>query len=160
MLQKGPQHLPSAGFLIVFAAALHLAISIVPAPLFAQSPVEALTGEVVYLGSSYLLVWLLLRFTGHPERINATLSGLIGSSAVITAVALPVMVLAWGAGADGQITGSQVVVLVTIVVWEIAVIAHILRQAANLNSIASVAIAVTYSLTYIRLMFALSPQPV
>lgn len=159
MLRKGPQHLPALEFLVYVAALLHVAVSLVQAGMTSQGLYVAGVSEFLYFVTLYALVWALLRFTGHSARLNATLSALIGSGAIISAVALPVLLWVRAPATPEDIGSAQLLLIVAVSVWNIAVMGNVLRMASGLSRLAAAAIAVAYSLTYIKLFLAVFTLP-
>lgn len=159
VLRRGPQDLPASGFLVALALGLHIAVSLLWVQISPETLYEAAVGEVLNVALLYLLVWGLLRFVGQASRFNPTLSALLGSEAVISAVAVPVVLLIGMPREAEQITTPHMLLIVATAVWNITVMAHILRLAGGLSRLVAVAIAVAFALTYIRLFLGVVAVP-
>ena len=159
LLRKGPQDLPALGFLVALALGLHIGVSILWVQISPETMYEAAIGEVLNVVLLYLLVGGLLRFVGQPSRFNATLSALLGSEAVISAAAIPAVLLIGMPQDPEQIGTPHMLLIVATAVWNITVMAHILRLATGLSRLVAVAIAVVFALTYIRLFLGVVTVP-
>ncbi len=153
-LRYGPEHLPGATFLVVFAAALHFAVAIVSSGLLPQDTLSVAIAEGIYVVTAWIAVRLLLIWRGHEARANRTLSALFGAQAVIQAVRLPVML---SIGSLDDPYPVFVPVLVLFVAWSVLVMTAILRSAAGVGRLPALALTLMYSMFYFSILMNVLP---
>ena len=106
------------------------------------SPLDAVIGGAV---DALLLCGLTLSLLALHRRLARavqTLTALVGAGAVTTLVAIPF--LAWRVGVmrAGAPAGIEMAFIAMIVVWNLAVIAHVLRHALSTSFAVAVVIAI------------------
>lgn len=141
-LKVAPQDLPASSALLVVAAAAYLVTSVISAAV--QLPIEraVLAGilDVALLGLlSYVMLWVRLL----SPRWGQTMTALAGTGAIIAVLMLPF--LFWQSG----VTSAQAAFLPTIalmgcMIWDMFIIAHILRHALNVPMILGGTLAAVY----------------
>ena len=150
LFRKGPQDTPASMALLKMGLAAYGLTSLLALLIGTSVPVAVLQTlvDMVLLSSLLYLALLLYR---HPQRFEQTLSALTGAGALMSLLALPLIV--WIAqqspGGDAQLPA---LLLVALMVWSIAIMAHILRSAFN----TSVWVGALYALGYTFLSWMLT----
>ncbi len=157
LLRKGPQDMPASVALVKMcllayglSGLLVLLIS-TPAPV---ALLQILLDMVLLSGLLYL--GLILR--RRPKRFEQTLSALTGTGSLMGLLALPLMFWIVNQESGGDTTLPSLLMLV-LMVWSIAIMAHILRYAFE----TSIWLGALYALGYTFLSWTLTgwigPQP-
>lgn len=143
LLRAAPQALPVSDALFaltftanVLAGAL-LAVGV--ASGFGLSLIESLVEVVLALA----VLRMALSLRGLSARFNQTASAMLGSSALLSLLAL--LLLTLGAGSGGESVSPADLALVILVVWSIVVLGHILRHAFELTLGQGVVVAFLYT---------------
>ncbi|HRX61418.1 MAG TPA: hypothetical protein P5260_09435 [Candidatus Competibacter sp.] len=150
LLRKGPQDVPASMALTKLCllayglSSLLVLLTEVPAPV---ALLQVLL-DMVLLGG---LLYLGLILHRHPKRFEQTLTALTGTGSLMGLLALPLAI--W---IDHQQPGGDIALpstlMFVLMVWSIAVIAHILRHAFDI----SIWLGVVYSLSYTFLYWTLA----
>jgi len=128
LFRKGPQDLP-AGMALLKLCLLGYGLSgFVVLQLSTPAPVAILQIllDLVLLAG---LLHLALLARRHPRRFEQTLSALTGTGTLMGLLALPVMTWIVGQGPEGDI--QLPLLLLVLMAWSIAIMAHILRHALD-----------------------------
>ena len=149
LLRLRPQDLPASSLLLALAILIYVACTTI-AHAALLSPMDALLGGIV---DSVLLCGLtlsLLLLHRRWARAVQTLTAMAGAGAVMTLAAMPF--LAWKVSVlrAGGPVGLEMVCVAAIVLWNLAVIAHVLRHALSTSYLGATLIAV--------IMYLLSSQ--
>ncbi|HRP35703.1 MAG TPA: hypothetical protein PLI48_07445 [Gammaproteobacteria bacterium] len=149
--RRGPQDVPTSG--AVFGLALFAYLAIGAAVLWPSAAgTEALLGQLALDVALLLLVFGgLLAGTGRAGRLRQTLTALLGTGALLSAVALPFVWLAARALGNGApVPGMELPALVSttalfmLLLASLLVTGHILRHAMDWSYAAGVLTAVLY----------------
>jgi hypothetical protein len=153
----GPEHLPDSGLLLALSAAAYGVMQVILGlPYFAGFTVPLLRSvglDLLLLGGC---LWGLLRFTGYPDRYRRTLTALLGTGALLSVVIWPFTLIGIGdpgSGAETLATAG----IVGVVLWSLAVNAHILARALSVPFIMGLVAAVAYFLLNYMVVVQLSP---
>lgn len=147
LFRKRPQDLPASPVLFWMVLCLYAVISGLLSYPSQTAPAALATGLIEAL-MLMLITWLFLYLRSVPERWLQTCTALAGTGVIFSAVALPLFyatVLVEVSAALESFISLQVIILV---VWNIAVMAYILRHALS----SSYFMGVLGSLTYIALI--------
>lgn len=144
LFRRQPQDVPASSALLnlsllgyALSGFVVLTLSTPAATAFWQVLVDlALLIGLLHLG-------LLLR--RHPRRFGQTLTALSGSGALLAALALPVVFWIVKQGPDGDITLPSLLLL-GLLIWSIAIMAHIVRHALDIPVWAGALCALGYTL--------------
>lgn len=151
LLRKTPQDLPASDVLMFLAVTLYLATSFLMAmpqlPL-ASSALAAVIDTLLMSGMSYIMLWARLM----PERWRQTLTALAGSGALLGAIAIPLVYWEAQAGASSQAALVPQMLLLAMLVWNLAVIAHILRHALSIAMALGALLSTFYLYISIRII--------
>ncbi len=154
LLRLRPQDLPASPRLLALSALAYITSSAI-AHSTLLSPLDALLGGVV---DALLLCALTLSLLGvlrHWPRAVQTLSALVGAGTVTTLVAIPVLSFRVSVMRAGEPAGIELVFLALIVVWNLAVVAHILRHALSTSFLSAVVIAMVIYLVSSQVLSAM-----
>ncbi|MCH8476940.1 MAG: hypothetical protein LAT56_03245 [Wenzhouxiangella sp.] len=142
LLRQGPQDLPPGQATMLTCLALYV-LTTAASLTGAQQPEQPVLVLGLALALPLLLSRLVLTLANKIARWPQTVSALFGSSAVLSALSLP---LGWMAGE--QPTPLVGLLLVTLFFWSLAVNGHVWRHALEVAFSGGLAIAV--------LMFAIN----
>ncbi len=149
----GPQDVPRSGFLLGLVLALNALASLLLGLLEVDMATAGLQ-TLVALALLTAFIFASLRLSRHPGRFQQTLTAALGCDALITALALPLL----AAGLllpSVQVTVS--LMLLATMLWEIAVIGHILRHALGLPYLAGLVVSLVYTMLSLKVMATVFP---
>lgn len=150
--RANPQDLPSSVVLKYFSIATYMVVGLA-VTLLSQPMGQALVSVIIDTMMLVGLAWAGLWVRNFTDRTTQTVTALAGTGTIIGLIGLPVM--AWLHNSpEGQATLASLMLLL-LVVWNVAVIGHILRHALSLPFWAGIGISVFYIYTSIRVMSAL-----
>ena len=159
LFRKGPQDLPASGFLSGLSLACYVLVSFLVA--------SASSGIVAGVQLAALDVLLLIVFVSvllylqtKTERLGQTLSAMAGSGSLMGLFAVPLVLLV-----DPGLPADQLSPLLTgswlsLLVWNIFVMAHIMRHALSTSFAVGLGAAVLYALVSMQIVATLFPQQV
>jgi hypothetical protein len=145
LLQIGPQDLPASRALLILAAAVYGVVGTLVGLSF-YAPASAVAQTAAELGVLALAVHLALHMRGHPERFVQTYTGLVGVSAVLGIVVLPlVYTVARGAPPSGDPPVLAGLAYLLVLGWLLAAYGNVLRHALSLQRLSfGVVLAILY----------------
>lgn len=149
--RKGPQDVPAAGGVLGLALCAYLAIGAL-ALWPSTGGVGALVGQLAADLALVVVVFTgLLAVTGHASRTTQTLAALLGTGALLSAVAVPFIWIASRMFTDGapnegmeQIALLSTMFLFMLLLASLLVTGHIVRHALDWSYAAGVLTAVIY----------------
>jgi hypothetical protein len=144
LLKRAPQDDPRSGGALALALLLYALASVLQAHIsvsWAAAAGMTLLDLVVMAGFSYLV----LSLRGFTARLAQTLTALAGAGAVLGLAALPVMQMMLSAQQDERPATLAVLFWVAILVWSVAVPAHIYRHALSVNLAIGVMVTIMQS---------------
>lgn len=143
LLRATPQDLPSSSALFVVVLAVN---ALVDAALMATTELgpalglaESLFELALMLGALRIFLWLY----GHPNRFGQSATAAMGSSAVMSLLALPL--LAGGVASGSEADEGGIMLLLGLMVWSVVILGHILRHTFELTLGQGIAVAALYS---------------
>lgn len=145
LLRAKPQDLPASDFLLGVTLSCYTLIGI--ATSTAVLPLQqAVLSSLLSALLLAILTHTTLMLRGFAGRLNQTLSALAGSGSLLGLIVWP-------------LTASQAPLLLVaaMVIWSLAVTAHILRHALSMSFSAGIAISVGYLLVSFIIMNSLFP---
>lgn len=147
LLRKRPQDLPASPILFLLAVSCYGLIS-AALLLPTQSPGFALLTGLIEAGMLLLITGLFVYLRSVPERWLQTSTALAGTGTVFSLIAFPLFYwrVFFSIGPEAQTLIGLLVTL--LVLWNIAVMSHILRNALS----SSWMLGVLGSITYIALI--------
>lgn len=145
LLQIGPQDLPASRMLLLLVLLLYGAVGTVVGLSF-YSPANAVLQTLAELGVLALALHLALHMRGHPERFLQTYTGMVGISAVLGIVVLPlVYAVARGAGPGAEPPALAGLAYLLVLGWLLAAYGNVLRHALSLRRLSfGVVLAILY----------------
>lgn len=157
LLRQGPQDVPAAGALLVITVAGYFLVNYLMSSVL--PPIEGPWLWHLIIDVLFTLAWyaLLLRITGRPERFVQTTGAVFGFQAVLSPLWIATGWLL-RRFADGSAWQFPVSLLgLSLVVWMIAVNAHILKAALEWSIAPCVALVILQILLGQLLLFFLLP---
>ena len=162
LLRKGPQDLPASGLLLGLTIFANLVVSVVLLGLetdWADAVIQALVGGAMLLG----FLFITLRVAGLMPRFLQTSIAMLGSDALISSFAVPLLAMMIVASPDEKSADAFLLILKTIflimMLWYVAVLAHILRHALSRPLGIALALAIVYVLASVQVMSLLFAPP-
>lgn len=130
LLRKGPQDVPSSWALLKLALAAYAVSSLLFLLAFTE-PFKALLQALLDAALLVALTYGLLSVMNYKVRFVQTLTTLAGTGALLSLIAWPLALwMAREAAADGG-GGLAFLLFVALLVWTIAVMAHVLHHALS-----------------------------
>jgi hypothetical protein len=146
LLRLRPQDLPAAQALAAFAAFCYVAAGLVMG-LQHMSPAGAVGLVVLDTGLLASLLWVLLWVRLMLNRFLQTFTALLGASAILDAVAVPLVIWQQQAIVGDGLTAMAVIASLLLwvwLLWTLTVIGHILRHAIGTILPVGVMLALLY----------------
>ena len=143
LLRRGPQDLPKSTVLLALCLILYTVLDVL---LTVQTRpfADALLVTFVDVGFLLVLTFLILRQHQHLDRLPQTMTALFGTGVILGIFIFP---LVYG-GVQNQYESwlQQIIVLLFLimVIWNVAVLAHIVRHAISTSMGIGIMIAILY----------------
>jgi hypothetical protein len=154
--RRGPEQLPSSGFLfaLVLAANLGLTFLSVRTLDVVQHPLL-----MVFVDAAFWLafVWCVLRAFERERRFRQTASALLGTDAVLSLLGLPLVLWHRALNAPPSEATLPLLLQLLMIVWSIDISAFVLSRALDRMYVLAVVIVVGYLLLSISLRATLFP---
>ncbi len=155
--RAAPQDLPASGPLLALSLVCYALVSMLVS-LGSYGPGGAAQLALLDLGLLTVFVLSLLYLQNRTARINQTLSALAGTGSLLGLFALP---LVWWVQPDQS--PEQVPVLLTLfwlglLVWNLLVMAHIMRHALSSSFPVGLGVALLYVLVSMQVIGSVFPQ--
>lgn len=125
LLRRSPSDVPYSTTLLGVVVAVSAAASLGAAHMQALSPMAVL----VILVYTAAFAHGVLQMKGLAHRFVQTATALFGTDALLTLIALPLLNATVGAG--GDVPPTLVLAYLGLLVWNVAIVAHILRHALD-----------------------------
>jgi hypothetical protein len=152
LLRSGPADAPPSSSLLVQTLLAYLSIGW----LISMLHLELAEGLLSTLVDATLLIGMtgvLLAVRGYKARLQQTLIALMGAGILLGVLALPLLlwlkIVAQQAGLSPRLAS---LLLIGLMMWSIAITAHIMRQALSVSFTVGVLVAVIYALVSIQVM--------
>jgi hypothetical protein len=153
LFRAKPEQIPFSPFLMLLAIISYI-LADMWVSLVHQSVSKAILVVTVetamLLGFTYAGLWI----RDFPNRLVKTVTAVAGTSAIFTLGRYPWMTLLQSQP-KGHISIASLFIM-ALMIWNVAVLGHILRSALNLPSWAGAGIAVLYFIFYIKVLTLLS----
>lgn len=143
LFRRGPQDLPASQLLLLLSLAAHLLASwILALPALGpyRSLAAAFTDTLVLVG----LTVALLAQQDRSARFGQTTTALAGTGALVSLLATPPVYWLYHLRQAGGDTATLNLLILLLMIWSIAVTAHIMRHALSTNLAAGAVLAVLY----------------
>jgi len=143
LLRKGPQDLPVSAELFWLVLLAYTAISALLS-LPANTLVMAVISGLIEAALLLLITWLFLYLRSVPTRLLQTATALAGTGFIFSLFALPLFY--WGVyfTSDPVVETLISLLVLVLILWNIAVMTHILRHALSSPLILGLFGALTY----------------
>lgn len=143
LFRKGPKDVPASAALLKVCLLAYGLSGLLVLILSTPAPVAILQVllDLVLLSGLLHLALILRR---HPQRFEQALSALTGTGALMAVLALPLMSWIVHPSSD-SIVELPLTLLLALMVWSIAIMAHILRQTFETSVWAGVLYALGYT---------------
>jgi hypothetical protein len=150
ILRAKPQSLPASPFLMISTLTAYglisLLISLIELPVI-QAFFSALVDTALLVTLAFISLWII----DTPERRLQTITALAGTGSLLQLIAWPILL--W-LSSVGEADNSTLLYiprwgLLLLVIWNILVIAHILRHAL------SVSLPITFGISVLYMYFAI-----
>jgi len=160
LLKRQPQDLPGSGVFFGMCAAAYAMSSFI-LTLAYQNLQKSVMVAFIDAGLTVLITYLLLLALHKPERNLQTCTALLGTGTIFSLLATPVYYLL-AVPAIGQSANPVLSLLVwVLIVWNIAVMAHILKHALTVSFPMGVLVALMYIIIVSGTIINIAPeQPV
>ncbi len=156
LFQAKPQDLPSSYNLVAATTLAAVATNILTQHAHGQgSQVIAVSvAQVVIFGFA---IWLVLRLKQKSERFPQTVSAILGASALLQLAAWPIVGWLFRVK-DTPDAGIPMLLLFALSIWVLAVAVHVIKQALELGTVASLLITLGCQGFTLVLVFVLFGQ--
>jgi hypothetical protein len=153
LFQQAPQDIPCSKALLTLLVLIYVVVAFLV--LLPQADVLKNLLEVsVEISVIFAFVWLLLATVGKLSRYTQVLCAFLGSDALISLFAMPVLL----STADSEsVTIGAMSVLLALMLWHWLVCGHIIRHALSQPLSLGLAVALLYSLGSYQFMAWLFP---
>jgi hypothetical protein len=156
--KKGPEDLPDSGFLLGLTFVVYLLLQ-VPLGWIAYGPSDVLVSTIVV--SVILIVlglWTLLALTGFKSRFRQSLTAVLGTSALLSALSIPFSW--WRAITINYESGVALpsTIIFAIMVWSLVIDGHIISRAISKPFGIGLMIAVAFFFLQTAVLFELMPD--
>ncbi len=142
--RRGPEDLPASQFLLSLSLSIYAAGSMVTSAVYTEE--AKLIFLEVMADIILMLLWysVLLAIYKRSARLQQTLTALFGTGGLLYVIAFPVM--SWLQHEIGTPAGAQssVLLMMALLIWSIAVAAHIVRRALEVPIALGLAISIGY----------------
>ena len=143
LLRAGPQDVPSARIVPLFAGAIYILVGAGVA-LSNYPPGQALAWSALDTLLLGMLAHISLLWRGKRLRFPQTFSALAGSGALLSLCSWPVLLMLLRLPENDPRAALPSLLLVVGLIWSIVVIAHILRHALSSSYAAGLLLALLY----------------
>ncbi len=141
LLKLAPQDLPASGFLMLISTLAYMLINTIGA-LLILSPMQAILSAILEVALVGAMTQLLLWIKEMGARFQQTFTALMGSGAIIVALALPLSFIQMQVGEQSAVLPS--VMILGLMIWNLAIVGHILRNAISSPFFVGVLLAIIY----------------
>lgn len=145
---KGPQDLPASKEFFVVTLSAYCFASFFQASSMQSVDIAILMG----LMDAFILVvlcYFLLYLSRRPERWLQTITALFGAGIVFSIVSIPLSFLIPIIGNNNPVVYWLYLIVIALMVWNVAVMAHIMRHALS----SSFALGVLAALLYVWVLY-------
>ena len=157
LLSKGPQDLPYSVLLMRLLLLVYF-ISGLLSLLTSVSVDVALLVMLVDMAILLAFSWFCLRAFRMPSRFVQMMIALTGVGSLFHLLSVPVLAQIRVASATGQVAGELSFLLLFLISWNLAVIAHIFREAFNIRLLAAFVLTLAYKVIEVSVSQILFPE--
>ena len=157
LLTRGPQDLPCSVLLLRLLLAVYF-ISGLFSLLTTVSVDVAILVMIVDIAILMLFCWVCLQAFKLRARFVQTMIALTGVGSLFHLLSVPLLAQIQVAGATGQVAGGVSFLLLFLISWNLAVIAHIFREAFNVRLLAAFILTLAYKVIEVSVSQILFPE--
>ena len=157
--RAGPDILPDSRFLLAVVLVAYLLLQL-PVALLVFGPGGDALRTVLYDAALLMVcLWALLWLTGYARRYRQTLTALLGTSALLSAVSVPFNL--WRESPLVEVSGTALpsAVILAIVLWSFVIDGHIVARALSRPFAVGLMVAIAYFFVHTTLLFEFVPVP-
>ncbi len=143
LFRKNPQDLPKSNILLCLSVAGYMLASTLLA-LLSEQLTDATMAGIIEAMLVMLFTYGLLQIRNKTERWSQTVTALSGTGIIISLIAFPLYYLGSTGSQEGVSQSIGLLLLVVLIIWNIAIMAHIFRHALQTTIGFGIAIAVSY----------------
>lgn len=152
LFRQGPQDLPVSSVLML-ASMLVYTVASVLVGLLNLSPIAALFSGVLDVALVAAMTQLLLWIKALGARFQQTFTALMGTGAILGFLALPLLYIQLQIGEQPALLPS--LLTLALMIWNLAIVGHILRHAIGAPFFVGVLLAVVFMYVSISVMRSL-----
>ena len=142
--RRGPEHIPSSGFLFGLLTTIYLIASIVATQV--AEPLHRAVGMVVFDTLLYLgFFWLLLSIRSYPDRFYQTVSAIFGAQTFLTLIGIPLLISIGVESGEIETFNVGSWLFFILIFWSIDIAGFVLSRALQLSYFLGVLIVLGYS---------------
>jgi hypothetical protein len=150
LFRRGPQDVPASKTLLGLVAAVYFIVGLIFLGLEADIS-DAVVQVLTEAAMMAIFLWGTLAFAGLIPRFLQSLIAMLGTDALISALAVPLVI--WSPKSpDGQFA---LVGLTLMMFWHLAVVANIFRHALSRSLGMGLCLAIIYVVASFRIMMML-----
>jgi hypothetical protein len=157
--REGPEILPDSGFLLALTLAAYVALQMPVALLVFGANGDALRTILYDAGLLIVCLWALLWLMGYARRYRQTLTALLGTSALLSAVSIPFNLWRESPVTAVSGTGLPSAFILAIVLWSFVIDGHIVARALSRPFAIGLMVAIAYFFVHTTLLFEFVPVP-
>ncbi|MCZ6561186.1 MAG: hypothetical protein O6931_09910 [Gammaproteobacteria bacterium] len=142
--RRGPEDLPASPFLLFLSLLVYAAGSMVTSAVYTEEARLILLEVMADIILMLLWYGVVLAIYKRSARLQQTLTALFGTGGLLYIIAFPVM--SWLQQEIGTPSGAQssVLLMMAILIWSIALAAHIVQRALEVQIAVGLAISIGY----------------
>ena len=154
LLRAAPQDLPASSALLIITICTYFLISLLIALVnlrFAQSLGAAAVDAVLLLFVSYVMMWIKVT----TNRWYQMATSMAATSSVLGLIALPLSLIQAMLGTGSTLASFAILFLIGIMVWNLVVLAHIIKHAMDASIFIAALLAGFYMYLSLKIMSVL-----
>jgi len=122
-----------------------------------SSPFDVITQIAIELSLLASILKVGLKITKKPERFLQAFSAIVGIGMVISIISVPIFYLFIPSFLQGQDINQTVInITVLLLMWNLAVISHVLKRSFDISTLLSAVIAFNYLIVFEIIIISLS----
>ncbi len=157
LLTQGPQNLPHSNLLLQILLVVYFitgSLSMLPGTAFEDGVLVMMLDLAVLL----LFTWFCLQVFKKQARFIQTTIALAGVGTIFQLLAWPLLVQMESLKQSGETSVEISLLLLVIISWNLAVFAHIFRQAFDVRMLAAFVLTLAYLIINVTVRYLIFPQ--
>lgn len=160
LFRRGPQDVPASMWLLRVVLALYVGLGVVMLSVDGGSLWRGIAKALVDLALLTGITWGALSWRRLQARFVQTMTALLGTGVVLSAVALPVVRWLYLSTSAGSVDPAAAMIWFVLLIWSLAVMGHVMRNALQGSYALGAMFAVGYLVAQITLLDLLFPETV